>query len=218
MNRTTTSLLGAALVACMIPTMASAQDTTQTKRDSAAARSGMRFDPNQTVTLTGVTVIRIDSSAAGGMGGGMSGMQGSTTAGSATTGSSSTGSTTGSTTGSSTGSTMGTTPPAGAGRGGMGTVHAVVQSGTDSINVALAPSEFLASRQLTIKAGDVIDVSGMQMAMGGQKMLVATEVSKGGTKVMLRDKSTGQPVWGAAKSGSTPPSGMTPPSPTPPIE
>ena len=177
MNRTTSSLLGAAIaLACVMPAPVSAQDTTRTKTDSAAGRSGMKFDPTLAVTLTGVTIVRVEAAGAAPMG-----------------------------------------AMNGGGRG-PGSVHAVVQSGSDSITVTLAPAEYLASKQLALAAGDVIDVAGVPMAMDGRKTLLATTVTKGGTTVPLRDKATGRPVWAPAGTGAnTPPAAVTPPMPTPPI-
>ena len=146
MTRNISSLLGAALaLAVAVPATASAQDTTRTKTDSAAAQSGMKFDPNLAVTLTGVTIVRVENGA------------------------------TSPTSGSPTGAPPTGMPPAGAmggmnaGGRGNAAVQAVVQSGSDSITVTLAPAEFLASKQLSLAAGDVIDVSGMQMASGRQE-------------------------------------------------
>ena len=80
MMRSFTVFSGAAMVAaCVLPTLVSAQDTsstgTRTARDSASARSDMmvRFDSAQTVTITGATIVRVDT--VGGRGGaGMGGM------------------------------------------------------------------------------------------------------------------------------------------------
>ena len=80
MMRSFTVLSGAAMLAsCVLPTLVSAQDTSSTgrrmTRDSASARSDMmvRFDSAQTVTITGATIIRVDT--VGGRGGaGMGGM------------------------------------------------------------------------------------------------------------------------------------------------
>jgi hypothetical protein len=81
--------------------------------------------------------------------------------------------------------------------GGAASLNAVLASGSDSINVMLAPVEFLTSKSITLAAGDVIDVSGARVMVGGRPALVATEIKKGSTSVMLRDKATGAPAWGA---------------------
>ncbi len=89
-------------------------------------------------------------------------------------------------------------------QGASSMLSAVLASGSDSISVMLAPAEYLASKSFTIAAGDVIDVSGARVMVGGRPALVATEVKKGATTVMLRDKSTGAPAWGGGGPTRTP--------------
>ena len=91
MIRSFTVLSGAAMLAsCVLPTLLSAQDTSstgsRTTRDSASARSDMmvRFDSAQTVTITGATIIRVDTvggRGAAGMGGMHAGMHAGMNAG-----------------------------------------------------------------------------------------------------------------------------------------
>ena len=74
-------------------------------------------------------------------------------------------------------------------------VSAFVESGTDSLTAMLGPVTFLTANSLTLAAGDMIDISGSKVTMAGKPSLIATEVKKGETKVVLRDKATGQPAW-----------------------
>lgn len=253
MSRSMKNISGAAiLAACMLPAAAFAQDTTRTTRDSAGARSGaaaVRFDASQKVTVTGATIVRIDSvsspasGASGsmgmhapgsvGMGGmsagmgstgssatgtaGMTGTAGTSGAGSATGSAGSTG--TGSMTGSATAGSMGSAGSGSVGARGMMTmdrqasgafggksINAIVTSGTDSLHVMLAPAEYLAAQQLTLKSGDQVDLKGIRMQMGAQTHLVASEITKGAQTVQLRDSVTGTPVWtagAATKSDSS---------------
>jgi hypothetical protein len=71
----------------------------------------------------------------------------------------------------------------------------VVESGADSLNAMIGPVTFLASNSLTLAAGDVVDISGSKVTMAGKPSLIATEIKKGETKVVLRDKATGAPAW-----------------------
>ena len=137
MTRSLKALSAAALLAaCALPlTSASAQD-------SAAAKI-RTFDATSAVSLTGVSIIRVDTLK-----------QGENTS-----------------------------------------VSALFVSGADSITAMIAPVTFLSSNSLTLAAGDVIDISGSKLMMGGKPMLVATEIKKGDTKVVLRDKATGAPAW-----------------------
>ena len=253
MSRSMKNISGAAiLAACMLPAAAFAQDTTRTTRDSAGARSAaaaVRFDASQKVTVTGATIVRIDSvssSASGasgsmgmrapgsvGMGGtgagmgstgsaatgsaGSMGTAGTSGAGSATGSAGSTG--TGSMTGSATAGSMGSVGSGSVGaRGTMTTdsqaygatggksINAIVTSGSDSLHVMLAPAEYLAAQQLTLKSGDLVNLKGVRMQMGAQAHLVASEITKGAQTVQLRDSVTGTPVWtagAATKSDSS---------------
>ncbi|MBC7841757.1 MAG: hypothetical protein H7099_05575 [Gemmatimonadaceae bacterium] len=135
----------AMLAACALPiSSASAQD-------SAAAKI-RTFDAASAVSLTGVSIIRVDTLK----------------------------------------------------QGENSSVSALFVSGSDSITAMIAPVTFLSSNSLTLAAGDVIDISGSKLMMAGKSMLVATEIKKGETKVVLRDKATGAPAWPQGTAMSKP--------------
>ena len=149
----------------------------------------------------------------GGMGGmsagmGSTGSAGTAGAGSATGSAGSTG--TGGMTGSATAGSMGSAGSGSAGaRGTKATdsqaygaaagksINAIVTSGSDSLHVMLAPAEYLAAQQLTLRSGDQVNLKGIRMQMGAQTHLVASEITKGAQTVQLRDSVTGPPVWTA---------------------
>ena len=149
----------------------------------------------------------------GGMGGmsagmGSTGSAGTAGAGSATGSAGSTG--TGGMTGSATAGSMGSAGSGSAGaRGTKATdsqaygaaagksINAIVTSGSDSLHVMLAPAEYLAAQQLTLRSGDQVNLKGIRMQMGAQTHLVASEITKGAQTVQLRDSVTGTPVWTA---------------------
>ena len=137
MTRTIKALSGAAmLMACALPlTAVSAQD-------SAAAKI-RTYDAASAVSLTGVSIIRVDTLK----------------------------------------------------RGDDSSISALLSSGTDSISAMIGPVTFLMSNSLTLAAGDVIDISGSRLTMGGKPALIATEIKKGETRIVLRDKATGAPAW-----------------------
>lgn len=155
MTRSIKALSAAAmLLAIALPATVSAQDTTSTggrvKSDSASGRSmGMqRFDTTQAIALTGVTIIRIDSLGGGkgashsgghaGMSAGASGAMGAMGAGSASASANA--------------------------QGPKHTLSAIVSSGADSMQIVLAPADFLATNQLALAAGDVINIKGVRLA------------------------------------------------------
>lgn len=143
MTRTIKALSGAAmLMACALPL------TTVSAQDSAAAKI-RTYDPASAVSLTGVSIIRVDTLK----------------------------------------------------RGDDSSLSALLSSGTDSISAMIGPVTFLMSNSLTLAAGDVIDISGSRLMMAGKPMLMATEIRKGETKVVLRDKATGAPAWPQAGVG-----------------
>jgi hypothetical protein len=80
-------------------------------------------------------------------------------------------------------------------QGAGSSVNALLAVGKDSVTAWLAPAEFLSSKAITLAAGDVIDVTGSTLMAAGKQSLIATEIKKGETKVMLRDKTTGAPAW-----------------------
>ena len=86
-------------------------------------------------------------------------------------------------------------------QGEYASVSALLVSGTDSVTAMIGPVTFLAANALTLAAGDVIDISGSKMLMAGKPMLMATEIRKGETRVVLRDKATGAPAWPQAGVG-----------------
>lgn len=147
MKRTSLALSAAALLVAMaLPT-----SNVAAQADSAAAKNRAgAYDATQSVSFTGVTVIRID------------------------------------------------TVQAGAGS----TVSAVFAAGNDSLTAWIAPATFLLANSMTLAAGDVIDISGSKVTMAGKPSLIASEIKKGETKLVLRDKASGVPAWpqAAAKS------------------
>ncbi len=157
MTRTSLALSAAALLVAAALPMSSASAQT----DSAAAKNRAgAYDASQSVSLTGVTVIRVDTVQAA--------------AGSS--------------------------------------LSAVLASGNDSVTAWLAPVAFLTANSITLAAGDVIDVIGSKVMMGGKPSLITTEIKKGEAKVVLRDKATGAPAW---PSASTKPQEMAKPDAAP---
>ena len=126
----------AMLVACALPI------ATVAAQDSAAAKV-RTYDATAAVSLTGVKIIRVDTTKTG----------------------------------------------------DNASVSAVVESGSDSLTAMLGPVAFLTANSLMLAAGDMIDISGSKVTMAGRPSLIATEVKKGETKVVLRDKATGAPAW-----------------------
>lgn len=143
----------AMLLAIALPATASAQDTTSTggrvKSDSASGRSMtmQRFDTTQAIALTGVTIIRIDS-LGGGKGAWNSGAHAGMSAG------------------ASGAMGAGSASASATAKGPNHTLSAIVSSGADSMQIVLAPADFLATNQLMLTAGDVINIKGVRLSAG----------------------------------------------------
>lgn len=90
----------------------------------------------------------------------------------------------------------------GASRGPGSEISVILAIGADSITAMLAPADFLASRLITLGLGDVVEIAGSKVMMGGRPVLIATEITKGNAAAVLRDKATGAPAW---LSASAPP-------------
>lgn len=77
-------------------------------------------------------------------------------------------------------------------RGDHPGLHLIVKTETETIEVHACPVRFMAELEFAIDKGDTITVVGSRPEAGG--VLVAREVTKGQTSLILRDK-TGAPVW-----------------------
>jgi hypothetical protein len=86
------------------------------------------------------------------------------------------------------------TPQGRGGRRGLGGLHVTLKSATESIEVHLGPVAFLNDKNVTVAAGDTLEVLGSRVTLDGEPVLLAREVKKGDTVWTLRD-SAGRPMW-----------------------
>lgn len=77
-------------------------------------------------------------------------------------------------------------------RGDHPGLHLVVKTETETIEVHACPLRFMKDLEFSIDKGDTVTVIGSRP--GGGEVLVAREVQKGQTSLILRDKD-GTPVW-----------------------
>ena len=83
--------------------------------------------------------------------------------------------------------------------GGMGPgVHLLVRTNSNSepMPVHLGPNWFIENQELQIQPKDQVQVTGSRIELAGQPALIASEVTKDGEVLKLRD-DTGRPVWAA---------------------
>ncbi len=73
-------------------------------------------------------------------------------------------------------------------------VRAKVESRGQAYWVHLAPAAWLAAQSLELKPGDEIAVTGAYVTLGGERVVLAREVARGGETLRLRDER-GKPAW-----------------------
>jgi len=84
-------------------------------------------------------------------------------------------------------------PPPGGGRGQGGT-HLVLETDTETLEVHLGPTAFLAAQGIALAAGDTVEVLGSRVVIDDQPVLLARELTRGDDRWTLRD-SSGRPAW-----------------------
>lgn len=82
------------------------------------------------------------------------------------------------------------------GRGlqGQGGTHLVVKTGTESLEVHVGPTAYLAEKQIAITKGDAVEILGSRVTIDGEPVLLARQIRKGDDTWTLRDAS-GRPLW-----------------------
>ncbi len=73
-------------------------------------------------------------------------------------------------------------------------VHLLVDTGKETVEVLLAPSWYLENRDLVIAPEDKIVITGSRIDLDGEPAIVAREIRKGNTTLVLRDEN-GFPLW-----------------------
>jgi len=84
--------------------------------------------------------------------------------------------------------------PGGRGRQTMGGTHLVLKTGTETLEVHLAPAAFLSEQKVDIVKGDALVILGSRVTVNDRAVLIAKEVRKGASVWTLRN-SAGQPLW-----------------------
>ncbi|BCB97061.1 hypothetical protein JZK55_19830 [Dissulfurispira thermophila] len=73
-------------------------------------------------------------------------------------------------------------------------VHLVLKTDKETISVHLGPGWYIERLDTKIEKGDKIEVKGSRVTFAGKPAIIAAEVKKGGSVLILRD-SAGIPVW-----------------------
>ncbi len=77
---------------------------------------------------------------------------------------------------------------------GMGMGAWTVKTDQGDLSVHLGPPWYLSQQQVSLKAGDAVEVTGSKVDFNGQSHLVAREFTVNGKTVKLRDDQ-GTPLW-----------------------
>ncbi len=73
-------------------------------------------------------------------------------------------------------------------------IHIVLKTDKESIDVHLGPEWYIERLDTKIEKGDKIEVKGSLVAISGKSTIIAAEVKKGDSTLVLRD-SAGIPAW-----------------------
>lgn len=78
-------------------------------------------------------------------------------------------------------------------RGGPG-VHLLVSTAAGEVEVHVGPRDFLETYSLTVERGDLVEVVGSRVPLGGTTVVLAKEISVNGRCLLLRSND-GTPRW-----------------------
>ncbi len=70
----------------------------------------------------------------------------------------------------------------------------IIKTDQGSFMIHLGPTQYINQLQVQLNPGDVVEVTGSKVEMGGRTMLLAKEVKVGGRTFRLRDDQ-GVPLW-----------------------
>jgi hypothetical protein len=84
------------------------------------------------------------------------------------------------------------------GQMGWGGTHLTLKTDSETINVHVGPSDFIAKQGFTFAIGDRIEVTGSKVKYNDSDALIAREIKKDGKVLTLRD-TNGIPAWSRRK-------------------
>ncbi len=73
-------------------------------------------------------------------------------------------------------------------------IHLMVRTGKETISVNLGPGWYIERLDTKIEKGDKVEVKGSRVTISGKPAIIAAEVKKGDSTLVLRD-SDGVPAW-----------------------
>lgn len=79
-------------------------------------------------------------------------------------------------------------------------LHLILTTDAGSLEVQVAPVEFLKVMEVTFAKGEKLDIVGSKVTLDGNPLVLAREINQNGNQVVVRDKK-GEPVWTWMKKG-----------------
>jgi len=79
----------------------------------------------------------------------------------------------------------------------------VLRTDQGSLEVHLAPAWYLQQQNITLKAGDPLEVTGSQVTLENKPIIIAREITVDGRVLKLRDEQ-GLPLWRRGGPGARP--------------
>ena len=73
-------------------------------------------------------------------------------------------------------------------------IHLMLKTDKETVDVHLGPDWFIERQDAKIEKGDTIEVKGSRVTIAGKAAIIAAEVKKGDSTLVLRD-ANGIPVW-----------------------
>jgi hypothetical protein len=73
-------------------------------------------------------------------------------------------------------------------------IHLVLKTDKESIAVHLGPEWYIERQDVRLEKGDRIEVKGSRITFEGKPVIIAAEIKKGDSVLVLRD-SVGVPAW-----------------------
>ncbi len=81
-----------------------------------------------------------------------------------------------------------------AGRHGWAGTHLMVKTDSETLEVHVGPSGYIAQKQFSFAKGDAVEVLGSKVTIDGKEALLAREITKDGKTLVLRN-AQGIPQW-----------------------
>jgi len=73
-------------------------------------------------------------------------------------------------------------------------IHLVLKTDKEIIAVHLGPEWYIERQDVTLEKGDKVEVKGSRVTFNGKPAIIAAELKKGDSGLILRD-SAGVPAW-----------------------